>query len=127
MFRLIVAGVIAAAVCWFVDPTLFIEIAVPLFVYEIGAVTSAMLDYRESRLACVGWAQWWAVGHATVFARLFKRTRHVYRGAVSAWHRRQLRKATTKAEDGYVVLDPAAPFTGRVIDPEPQGAKRETA
>ena len=85
-----------------------------------AVVVSAMFDWREAKLVTVGWGQAWAVAHVTVLVRGYRRSRWIATGLRATSGRFAARVSAARierlAEREYVVLDPATPFDGVVIE-----------
>ena len=121
--------IVGLLVGWYWFRTELLAIGIPLVIFELAVITSAVLDWREARLLVVGWRQAWVIAHATVFVRAYRRARHTLRGALAARARRDLRRhhEQTAPTTAVVILDPSVPFTGRVIDLDPNVASSDQA
>lgn len=96
-------------------------IVIPIGIYEVFVIGSAVCDHRDATLVVVGWRQAWAVAHITCLVRGWRRGKwiatglNITRKRLAAAHR--ARKAAREIEQEYVVLDPGAPFDGMVVEP----------
>jgi hypothetical protein len=116
----------AAAESWFLStfgPALLI-----FGVFEVAVIVSAVLDWRDAKLAIATRREAWAAAHITVLLRTYRRTRWVHEGIKLAWKRRQEAKKLAEADDlPYVQLDPTQPFDGQIIDVVDDGRQERSA